>query len=256
MISAIARSVSETIHSIEQRRGLSSPSATELTFEITDDEYLFQRLAADVACQIEFVGAVMESGGRCRVFVTVASLDDESVDLERVRDIASTTSTVESAEVVSKTSDGGRLELLLATPLLGVHFSEHVVEVTNFRATPNSVGVTLLLARPEAARDVASTIRDRYPNARLLSKRPRTAVDSDHERLAAFRDTLTPRQREVVQTAYLSGYFDTPRRCTGEELGEKLGISSQAVYQHIRSAQRKLFERAFRQFLVDSTAEQ
>ncbi len=115
MLSAIARSVSETVHSIEQRQGLSSPSATELTFEITDDEYLFQRLAADAACQIEFVGAVTESGGRCRVFVTVSSLDDEStdtpesVDSERVRDIASNTSTVESASVVSTTPDGGRL---------------------------------------------------------------------------------------------------------------------------------------------------
>jgi predicted DNA binding protein len=53
--------------------------------------------------------------------------------------------------------------------------------------------------------------------------------------------------------AYLNGYFESPRRCTGDELGEKLGISSQAVYQHIRAAERRLFDEAFRQILAVST---
>jgi DNA-binding CsgD family transcriptional regulator len=245
MLVAIALPVAETVYSIEQRQGLSSPASSELTFELDDEEYLFQRLATEADCRIDFEGAVTEPRGRCRAFVTV-----DGARPEQVRTLASKAAAVESVSVASETADGGRLELLLATPLLGVHFPEYVVEVSHLHATPDAVEVTLAVARPENVRDIATAIRERYPDAKLLSKRSRSGVGSDHERFLAFQESLTPRQREVVQTAYLSGYFDSPRQCTGEELGEKLGISSQAVYQHIRSAQRKLFEEAFHQHHV------
>lgn len=249
LLFAIATAVGETIHSIEQRQGMQRPTSAELTFEIADDEYLFQRIAADAGCQIDVEGVVTEPEGRCRVFVTV------DVDPKRARTVANDMAAVEDASVVATDGDGGRLELLLATPLLGVSLTEYVLEISHLRATADSVQVTLRVAQPEQVRQIADTIRKRYPEARLLSKRQQTTDVGDRERLLAFRESLTPRQREVLQTAYLSGYFDSPRACTGEELGERLGISAQAVYQHIRSAQRKLLDEAFRQLLVVSSVE-
>ncbi|CQR52108.1 MULTISPECIES: helix-turn-helix domain-containing protein [Haloferax] len=40
-----------------------------------------------------------------------------------------------------------------------------------------------------------------------------------------LEDRLTPRQLEVLQTAYESGYFESPRAQTGTDLAAVLDIS-------------------------------
>lgn len=52
---------------------------------------------------------------------------------------------------------------------------------------------------------------------------------------------LTPTQRETLLTALEEGYFSIPRRITGEELAEKLGVSDQAVSERLRRAQTTVF---------------
>jgi len=57
---------------------------------------------------------------------------------------------------------------------------------------------------------------------------------------------LTGRQRTVLEAAYLSGYFDWPRRqTTGEELADSLDIASSTLHQHLRVASAKVFEQYF-----------
>ena len=55
-----------------------------------------------------------------------------------------------------------------------------------------------------------------------------TPLDSDVER------GLTDRQLEALVLAYESGYFNSPREVTMEELGEELDISQQAVASRLR----------------------
>ncbi|MFB6135770.1 MAG: helix-turn-helix domain-containing protein [Halobacteriaceae archaeon] len=50
---------------------------------------------------------------------------------------------------------------------------------------------------------------------------------------------LTPVQREVLELALAEGYFEIPRKITTNELGERLGISGQAVSERLRRALRK-----------------
>ncbi len=90
----------------------------------------------------------------------------------------------------------------------------------------------------------------------------------DHESLAAFRErcrdadlsvevnrifhpgppenhvdaVLTGPQREALTLAREEGYFDDPRGTTLAELGEKLGISRQAVSYRIRRGTRHLVD--------------
>jgi predicted DNA binding protein len=54
-------------------------------------------------------------------------------------------------------------------------------------------------------------------------------------------DLLTDRQEEVLRTAYLSGFFETPRDRTGGEVAESLDVSQPTFNNHLRAAQRKLF---------------
>lgn len=54
--------------------------------------------------------------------------------------------------------------------------------------------------------------------------------------------TLTRCQRETLQTALRSGYFDVPRAATLEDLGRELGVSDTAVSQRLRRGLRSLVE--------------
>lgn len=50
----------------------------------------------------------------------------------------------------------------------------------------------------------------------------------------ATEAALTDKQQEALTLAYECGYFESPREVTMEDLGEKLGISEQAVASRLR----------------------
>lgn len=50
----------------------------------------------------------------------------------------------------------------------------------------------------------------------------------------------TDAQREAIRLAFESGYFDTPRGTTLDELADELDVSQQAVSQRIRRGTRRL----------------
>ena len=62
---------------------------------------------------------------------------------------------------------------------------------------------------------------------------------------SALEESLTDRQVEVLQTAYLSGFFEWPRETTGEEVAETLDITQPTVNRHLRVSERKLLELLF-----------
>jgi len=55
------------------------------------------------------------------------------------------------------------------------------------------------------------------------------------------RGILTERQEEVIRTAFVSGYFDFPRKMRAEKLANKLGISISTLSEVMRAAQRRIF---------------
>ncbi|WP_336365457.1 helix-turn-helix domain-containing protein [Halalkalicoccus salilacus] len=59
----------------------------------------------------------------------------------------------------------------------------------------------------------------------------------------ATKAVLTDAQQEALELAYERGYFETPRQVTTEDLGEELGISSQAAGARLRRGTRSLLER-------------
>lgn len=57
-----------------------------------------------------------------------------------------------------------------------------------------------------------------------------------------LREMLTDRQATVLQTAYLAGYFESPRESTAEEVATSLDITGSTLIHHLRRSQRKLLD--------------
>ncbi|MFC7046517.1 helix-turn-helix domain-containing protein [Halobacteriaceae archaeon GCM10025711] len=55
----------------------------------------------------------------------------------------------------------------------------------------------------------------------------------------------------MLWTAYESGYFEWPRRYSGEEIADELGVSHPTFSQHLRKAELKVFSLLFAGFEMD-----
>lgn len=53
-------------------------------------------------------------------------------------------------------------------------------------------------------------------------------------------DTLTERQRMVLETAYAKGYYAVPRRISSDELAADFGLEKSTVLEHLRRAERNV----------------
>lgn len=53
-------------------------------------------------------------------------------------------------------------------------------------------------------------------------------------------ESLTDRQREVLETAYENGYYDVPRGTTTNELAEAFDVDGSTVSEHLQRAERNL----------------
>lgn len=56
---------------------------------------------------------------------------------------------------------------------------------------------------------------------------------------------LTERQLTAMKVAYLSGYFEQPRKSIGKDLAEKMGVTTTTFHRHLRNAEERIFKELF-----------
>ncbi len=75
----------------------------------------------------------------------------------------------------------------------------------------------------------------------LLRTLASQGVEANVVRLSGMSDeALTPRQREIVQTAFDQGYFDYPRRAGLRVLSRSLKVTPSTMSEILRRAERKI----------------
>jgi DNA-directed RNA polymerase specialized sigma24 family protein len=95
-------------------------------------------------------------------------------------------------------------------------------------------GATLSLVGPQEA--IAGTVGE-YEAARVSPELRKLDAYEGRERPM---DELTDRQREVIQTAYDSGYYEVPREVTTDDLAAELDVDPSTVAEHLQRAERNL----------------
>ncbi len=76
----------------------------------------------------------------------------------------------------------------------------------------------------------------------LLDKLKQENIEVKVLRLTSVADvdSLTSRQRSIMETALEEGYFDYPRRITLRQLAKTLGVSASTVSEVLRRAEKKI----------------
>ncbi|WP_284010881.1 bacterio-opsin activator domain-containing protein [Haloarcula pelagica] len=239
VLTELGETIAAALSAIERKNALLTMSITRLVFEIDDPTFVLSRLAREADCTLTYQGGVQQTTDGSYVFVTV-----DDADIGTLQDCASELAGIDAVQAISADTDGGVLRLGLTQPFLALELADHGAVLRE--ATGEPTKTTLTIDAPESidGRTIRQLVNDTFVEVALDSKQTLDqAFDRDIH--AQFLAALTDRQLEVTQTAYYSGFFESPRESTGEEVADFLDISPPAFYQHIRTVQRKLFTAVF-----------
>lgn len=234
----LGRIAADRISVIETERGLLTDQLAELEIRVTSDETLLNAVASIVGEAVSYRDLVPVGGTLTQVRFSapeayaddILALEDEFVSIESLTQ--------------TEHGDGLFRVTLSCEPTLSTLLECGSIprEVT---AGPDGTTATVRVPQEIGVRVFLDRVRETFPDAELLTRR--SIEDTTHgEKIhAAFEEDLTDRQREVLVTAYESGFFQSPRETTGAELATMLDISQPTVTHHLREAQHRLFGTLF-----------
>jgi PAS domain S-box-containing protein len=238
VLTELGETIASALSAVERKQALLTTSTTRVEWTVDDPTFLLSELAQRGGCTLSYRGGVQQTTRGNYVFVTV-----EDADVSAVGTVASNLAGVDDVTQISGGVDGGVLRLQIAQPFLAVELADHGAIFREATADPATT--TLVVDIPESAdsRKITQLVRDTFSSVELKRKTHRQNANRDIN--SQFVERVTDRQLEVVQTAYYSGFFESPRENTGKEIAETLEISPPAFYQHVRTVQRKLFSALF-----------
>ncbi|MBV0925997.1 GAF domain-containing protein [Halomicroarcula limicola] len=239
VLTELGDTIASALSAIERKNALLTTSMTRVEFAIDDSSFVLSRLARETECTLSYQGGVQQSTDGSYVFVTV---DDGAVT--DVADAASQLVGIDAVRQISADTEGGVLQLRLTQPFLALDLADHGAVFREATAGPTTT--TLVIDIPESidVRTIARLVRETFTGVELRAKQTLDQT-AEHDLYSKFLEAVTDRQLEVIQTAYYSGFFESPRENTGEEIAAMLDISPPAFYQHVRTVQRKLFAALF-----------
>ena len=235
----LGETIASAISAVERKNALLSTSMTRLEFSIEDPSFALSRIAQAADATLSYQGGVSQSAEGHDVFVTV-----EDGDIDDIEAVAAGLVSIESVQTISTEGAETVLRLGFSEGFFALELADHGAVFRSARASPETT--TLVIDVPETieARHVSRLVRETFAGVELVSKQ-QLDQSAEQDLYSRFLEKLTDRQFEVVQTAYYSGFFESPRGSSGEAVAETLDISSTAFYQHIRTVQLKLFSTLF-----------
>ncbi|WP_323172530.1 bacterio-opsin activator domain-containing protein [Natrialba sp. PRR66] len=255
VLAELGETIASAIAAVERKHALLSNTTTRLEFAVADENFVFTRLARRADCTISFDGGVRQHENGATVFATV-----EGAPAAAVVTAASELVAVADAQVVSECRAGadsddddddggdtgadgdereGTVRLELSRPFAAVQLADHGLVLKSVTATPEFTRVVVDAPYSVDGGGSVDIVTTAFSSVELRSKRQLDRTTPQDLR-SELLDRLTDRQLEVVQFAYYSGYFESPRERSGEEIATMLSISPAAFYRHTRTVQRKL----------------
>lgn len=240
VLGELGETIAYAFSAAERRRALVSDTVVELEFALHDRSIFTVDLTARTDCRVTLDGIVERSDGTLVEFVTVSGIDSTTV-----LDLAADREDID-ASLVSE-HDGENVFQLVSTETSSTVSLADMGGVIREGSTEAGEG-RLVFELPQEAdvRTIVEAMTDQYDDTELVAQRERERTSTrGTEFRAALDDALTDRQKEVLKTAYLSGFFEWPRETKGDEIAASLDIAGPTFHEHIRTGQRKLLDAFF-----------
>jgi predicted DNA binding protein len=230
--------VGYAINASEQRNALLGGETVDVTVDLTGATDTFVELADHVSTEIRIEHITPRSdetylvhfgcdAGASEQLETVA---EDLPSIVELRTTSETDRTMYEAVLV-----GDCLVTTLAT--VGVNIRSAVVSDGHCR-------VSASLSEGRTKQTLVRHLTGEYPDIEVAIHRYSTSSPSISW-MELLDESLTDRQRDILATAYYSGFYDQQRKRTGAEIADLLGISQPAFSTQLRAAQRNLLHTIF-----------
>jgi len=240
LFSDLGATVGNGINATQSKRLLNGDSVVELEFQVGRDAGVLTRLSAALDCQLSLDGVTrLDDGLACFVSVAGASGSDAvaaAVDADGVS----------QARVVSEGDEESVVELRTDAEAALSTAIDHGASVEQLTLSEGTGSLALRVAADADHGALVEAVATAAPGVSVVAKREvERSVQSPDSFRRALDSKLTDRQRTVLETSLVSGYFEWPRGSTAEEVADSLGISPPTLHEHLRTAERKLIETYF-----------
>ncbi|WP_435095928.1 bacterio-opsin activator domain-containing protein [Halarchaeum sp. P4] len=244
VLADLSETVAYAINAVETKRGFVDDRVTELEFDLGTDARV-TRLAADLGVEFSVENVVPRSDGSYRAFVTTYGLECDDLESHAPPNVVDV-SHIATAPGTDGAPDEQSFEVTLSETFIHASVLEHGGVVRDVVATPSGSTVRVWYPASREVREFVETFTRLFPSAELAARRERERSSMSPVTFrAAVEDRLTERQLEALQTAYFSGFFESPRQRTGTEVADSLGVSQPTFNSHLRTAHRKLLTLLF-----------
>ncbi|KDE58870.1 hypothetical protein EL22_01770 [Halostagnicola sp. A56] len=239
MLAELGETIAYAIDTVKRTNPVGETERTEIELEVESGTVLNAIVDAfDIEGRVE--GTIPQADGSTTVFVrTVRDADElEWSSLEGVR----------SGSVIAETEDSATVQIRLEGPFFGSIVEANGGTLRELRTDGSTARATVDVPHSIDVREVISGITRRGFEATMVSKRDKSSTHSSaigQRPKKPLLEEFTDRQREVVQTAFHSGFFEWPRRTTGEDVAASLDISPPAFHKHVRATEQTVFSSLF-----------
>jgi PAS domain S-box-containing protein len=241
IIGQIGEVAGHAIAAIERKQALDEGEITEISFQVRDP---FDRYGFDLpGGEIRIDRTVHVEGDTFLAYGTTGEAGLETVRTLAERDEISRW---ESASVLFGDDDEIRFEARWNDPTVLGTIADAGGYVREAVLTDSAFRMRVELTTETDVQSLVDSVTAAYPTVELLARRRKTRPELTAGPLNVdLSAELTERQATVLKTGYFSGFFDSPRRSSGEAVAETLGISPSTYHQHLRKAQKRLLDLVF-----------
>ncbi len=240
LLASIGRLVGRGLVALRTRQSLHADSVIVLEFDVTDPTSTLAQMASTLDSTITYERFDTHIDEDRRLHVAVENPPDD------ITSCLDSVSMVQSVETVVDCNGGAIVSTVVNRLPLVETLTANGLALQSLEATPSGASFEVTAPPDTEVRQIINLLEADFEDAELRSQRERNRSGRDPgEFVAAARRELTDRQYAALETAYESGYFEWPRPVEGDELADSMGITRQTFHQHLRTAERKLFEAFF-----------
>lgn len=240
LLSELAETMAFAIHTLETETALASDHVVDVSITLSDEAYYLLSLSRDgvfVDCDSVVVRGTLPDGDDAVIqYLTVESGDEAAI-----RDALQSHPDVSDVLVISE-RDPLQVQTRVTGPVPEAHLAAKGTVVHSTVIEGSSATIDFEVLAKEDVRSLVETLEETFGTVSVRSVVER---ERDTEAGDILTGNLTEKQATALQAAYHHGYFDQPRKSSATEVAEALDVTHSTFLQHLRTAQRKVFEQQF-----------
>ncbi|MFB6201818.1 MAG: GAF domain-containing protein [Halorhabdus sp.] len=242
VLAELGDTIAHAIHAVETTTTRGTDSVVELTLRTTEARTPLARLAQAANCELTVEGLIQNATDDVvTVFFTASDVSPDDLEATSAEVLG-----IEDLDCLDDNDDGSLYRARLTDEHLNSLLGTREAVVRS--ASIDGGTVTLVVDLPETGvvSEFLDDLRGRLPDVELLARMTQTRpLQTQYSLRTALEARLTARQLEVLQLAYQSGFFESPRVQTGKDLSEVFDVSQPTFTYHLRESQRRLCEMVF-----------